>query len=113
MTTVTIKIDEISAAITAMEDLSSEVTSQAGVARSASPIGLPSLSESTLGKKTRWLDDHLEDLTTRRDLAILLDTEGTGTASYTVTSDTLTLRPPPIKVCGTFPTPCSTPPARP
>lgn len=89
MTTVTIKIDEISAAITAMEDLSSEVTSQAGVARSASPIGLPSLSESTLGKKTRWLDDHLEDLTTRRDLAILLDTEGTGTASYTVTSDTL------------------------
>ncbi|MFO6454348.1 MULTISPECIES: DUF6571 family protein [unclassified Aeromicrobium] len=89
MTTVTIKIDEISAAITAMEDLSSEVTSQAAVARSASPISLPSLSESTLGKKTRWLDDHLEDLTTRRDLAILLDTEGTGTASYTVTSDTL------------------------
>lgn len=89
MTTVTIKIDEIGAAITAMQDLSTEVQSQAAVARSASPIGLPSLADSSLGKKTRWLDDHLEDLTTRRDLAILLDREGTGSASYSVTSDTL------------------------
>ncbi|MET1132752.1 MAG: DUF6571 family protein [Aeromicrobium sp.] len=89
MTTVTIKIAEIGAAITAMQDLATEVESQAAVARSASPISLPSLSDSSLGKKTRWLDDHLEDLTTRRDLAILLDQEGTGSATYRVTSDTL------------------------
>lgn len=87
MTTVEIDIEKIRAAITAVEDLTSRLHTESGVARAASPISLPSLSDSTLGKKTRWLEDHLEDLTTRRDLAILLDQGGTGSASYTVARD--------------------------
>ncbi|WP_313409649.1 DUF6571 family protein [Aeromicrobium sp.] len=89
MTTVEIDIELIGTAISALESLSGDIDSQRAVATSSSPISLPSLGESTLGKKSRWLTDHLEDLTTRRDLAILLDQEGTGTASYTVAHDTL------------------------
>ncbi|MCD9154981.1 DUF6571 family protein [Aeromicrobium duanguangcaii] len=89
MTTVKIDIDMIGAAITAAEDLASSIDSQSAAARSASPISLPSLADGTVGKKSQWIRDHLEDLTTRRDLAILLDTKGTGSASYTVVNDTL------------------------
>ncbi|MTB89248.1 hypothetical protein H9L21_10210 [Aeromicrobium senzhongii] len=90
MTTVKIDIDQIGAAITAAEDLAGAIDTQSAAARTASPISLPSLADGTVGKKSQWIRDHLEDLTTRRDLAILLDTEGTGSASYTVTQDTLT-----------------------
>jgi len=89
MTTVKIDIELIGTAITALEDLSSSIDSQRHIATSSTPISLPSLQDGTLGKTSRWLDDHLEDLTTRRDLATLLDKEGTGSASYTVASDTL------------------------
>jgi len=88
VTTVKIDIDMIGAAITAAEDLATAIDTQSAAARSASPISLPSLATGTLGKKSQWIRDHLEDLTTRRDLAILLDQEGTGSASYTVASDT-------------------------
>ncbi len=87
MTTVEIDIEKIKSAITKAEDLTSNVNSQRAIARSSSPISLPSLGDDTLGKKSQWLTDHLEDLTMRRDLAILLDTEGTGGASYTVSVD--------------------------
>src|SRR5690606_15173010 len=89
MTTVKIEIDKSTAAITAASDLASAIDTQAAIAKAATPISLSSLSESTVGKKSAWLRDHLDDLETRRDLAILLDTEGTGSASYTVTRDTL------------------------
>lgn len=88
MTTVEIDIELIGTAISELEGLAGDIDTQRAVATTSCPIGLPSLGESTLGKKSRWLTDHLEDLTTRRDLAILLDQEGTGSASYTVVSDT-------------------------
>lgn len=88
MTTVEIDIELIGTAITALEDLAGDIDAQRSVATSSCPISLPALAESTLGKTSRWLTDHLEDLTTRRDLAILLDKEGTGAATYTVANDT-------------------------
>lgn len=89
MTTVKIDIELIGDAITAVDDLATSIDSESQAASRATPISLPSLSDGSLGKKSRWLRDHLEDLETRRDLAKLLDKEGTGSASYTVTSDTL------------------------
>ncbi len=87
MTTVKIEFDKITAAITALEDLAGDIETQSSRAISQTPIALPSLTP--LSKKAQWLRDHREDLESRRDLAILLDKEGTGTASYTVTVDTL------------------------
>ncbi len=89
MTTVTIEIDKIDSAITAMKDLADAIDLQRSAAQTASRVHLPTLSSSGVAKSSVWMRDHLEDLTLRRDLAILLDKEGTGSANYTVASDTL------------------------
>lgn len=89
MTTVKIDIELIGTAITALTDLAGDIDTQRQHAARVTPISLPSLEDGTLDKKARWLSDHVEDLESRRDLAKLLDKEGTGSATYTVTSDTL------------------------
>lgn len=89
MTTVEIDIELIGSAITELTDLAGTIDTQKSHATRVTPISLPSLSDGSLDKTVRWLRDHLEDLESRRDLAILLDTEGTGSASYTVAADTL------------------------
>lgn len=84
MTTVTIEIDKIDSAITAMKDLADAIDLQRSAAQTASPVHLPTLSSSGVAKSSAWMRDHLEDLTLRRDVAILLDRDGTGSASFTV-----------------------------
>ncbi len=90
MTTVKIDIAQIRSAISAAEGLAERIDGQRARASYSTPIALPSLEDGSLDKISRWLTDNLDDLTTRRDLAILLDDEGTGTASYTVPADTIT-----------------------
>lgn len=89
MTTVKIDIAKIGSAITAATNLADDVDQQRQRAAQASPISLPSLDDGSLAKKTRWITDHLEDLTSRRDLAVLLDKSGSGNAVYTVAADTI------------------------
>lgn len=89
MTKVEIDIDKLSSAITAAEGLAQRIDSQRASATANTPIGLPSLADGTLGKVSRWINDHMEDLESRRDLAIMLDKDDTGHASYEVTADTL------------------------
>lgn len=89
VTTVEIDIEKLGSAITEAEGLADRIDSQRHLASSATPIGLPSLSDGTLGKTARWLRDNLEELQTRRDLAITLDRDDTGHASYEVSSDSL------------------------
>ena len=53
------------------------------------PCPVPSLSDGTIAAVATWLTDQEPELSTRLDLAKLLDTEGAGVATYTTDADTL------------------------
>ena len=89
MTTVQIDIAKLKAAITALTSLADGIDSQRASAMSRTPVGLPSLTDGELGKKSRWLRDQEPELQVRHDLAVLLDSGDTGHASYDVAADTL------------------------
>lgn len=87
--TVQIDIDGLTAAITGLTSLASDVDSARHIATQGTPVGLPTLSDGRLGKVSAWLADQEPELVDRRDLAILLDKDKTGKVSYTVDADTL------------------------
>lgn len=89
MTKVEIDIEKLGSAISAAESLAQRIDSQRHTASNATPIGLPTLGDDTLGKTSRWLTDNLAELQTRRDLAVLLDRDDTGHASYEISADSL------------------------
>jgi hypothetical protein len=89
VTRVEIDIDKLGAAMSAAEGLATRIDSNRRTATGATPIELTSLSDGTLGKVSRWLTDSLPELQTRHDLAVLLDRDETGHASYDVYDDNL------------------------
>ena len=86
---VSIDIDALSGAISALTGLAARIDSQRSVVTSGTPIELPSLSEGTLGAVSSWLSDQEPELSTRLDLARLLASEGANVVSYTTDADTL------------------------
>ena len=86
---VSIDIDALSGAISALTGLASRIDSQRSVVTSGTPIPLPSLSEGTIGAVSSWLTDQEPELSTRLDLARLLSTEGANVVTYTTDADTL------------------------
>lgn len=89
VTTVNIDIAKLKSAITALTSLADGIDAQRSRAMSGTPVGLPSLTDGELGKKSRWLRDQEPELQVRHDLAVLLDSGDTGHASYDVALDTL------------------------
>lgn len=90
MTTVNIDIEKLNTAITKLTDLAARIDGQRARASTGTPVSVPSLGDSELGKKSLWLRDQLPELQTRHDLAVLLDTGDTGHASYDIAYDNLT-----------------------
>ncbi|MFG1627283.1 hypothetical protein [Kribbella sp. NPDC049227] len=72
-----------------LDTLVSTVKGQAKSASDNTPISLPSLEGSTFTGLMSWLEDQKPELKTRLDLAVLLDTKGTGHVTYSVDKDTL------------------------
>ncbi|WP_332662891.1 DUF6571 family protein [Aeromicrobium sp.] len=89
MTTVQIDIAKLKSALTALTDLADSIDSERARAMTGTPVGLPTLTDGELGKKSRWLRDQEPELQVRHDLAVLLDTGDTGHASYDVALDSL------------------------
>jgi len=90
VTSVEIDIEKIKSAITAATGLSSSIDSQRHLVMNASPISLPTLNDTGVGRASKWIDDNIDELNTRRDLAILLDTDDTGHVTYQIPVDNLT-----------------------
>ncbi len=90
MTSVEIDISKIKTAITAATDLSSKINTKRTLVLQASPVSLPTLYDTGVGRASKWIDDNLAELTSRRDLAILLDTEDSGHVTYVIAFDNLT-----------------------
>ena len=86
---VSIDIDALSGAISALTGLAGRIDSQRNAVVSGTPCELPSLSEGTLGAVSAWLNDQEPELSTRLDLARLLASEGAKVVSYTTDADTL------------------------
>jgi hypothetical protein len=89
VTTVNIDIAKLKSAITALTSLADSIDGQRARATAGTPIGLPTLADGELGKKSRWLRDQEPELQVRHDLAVLLDSGDTGHASYDVALDSL------------------------
>ena len=86
---VSIDIDALSGAISALTGLAGRIDSQRNAVVSGTPCELPSLSEGTLGAVSAWLNDQEPELSTRLDLARLLASEGANVVTYTTDADTL------------------------
>ena len=86
---VSIDIDALSGAISALTGLAGRIDSQRNAVVSGTPCELPSLSEGTIGAVSAWLNDQEPELSTRLDLARLLSTQGANVVSYTTDADTL------------------------
>jgi hypothetical protein len=67
-------------ALRRLESLADRIDAQARLAGQGTPIGLPSLS--VLPAKARWMRDQVPDLEQLAALALLLDTEGTGSVTF-------------------------------
>ena len=79
---------KLKAAYDDLDSLVMVVRGQAKTARDETPIPLPSL-DGDFNRLVSWLEDQKPELKTRLDLAVLLDTKGTGHATYQVGKDTL------------------------
>ncbi|TCC45874.1 hypothetical protein E0H75_29625 [Kribbella capetownensis] len=79
---------KLKAAYDDLDSLVRVVKGRAKAARNETPIPLPSLDGDFNGLVS-WLEDQKPELKTRLDLAVLLDTKGTGHATYQVDQDTL------------------------
>ncbi len=86
---VSIDISALESAISALSSLASRIDSQRNRVVTGTPCAVPSLSDGTVDRVARWLRDQEPELSTRLDLARLLDTEGAGVATYTTDADTL------------------------
>ena len=86
---VSIDISALEGAISALTGLASKIESQRSRVVSGTPCPVPSLSDGTVSQVVAWLNDQEPELSTRLDLAKLLDTHGAGVATYTTDADTL------------------------
>ena len=86
---VSIDIDALQGAISALTGLAGRIDTQRNRVVSGTPCALPSLSEGTIGAVSSWLTDQEPELSTRLDLAKLLATEGANVVTYTTDADTL------------------------
>ena len=86
---VSIDISALEGAISALTELASSIESQRNRVVSGTPCPVPSLSDGTIAAVASWLTDQEPELSTRLDLARLLDTHGAGVATYTTDADTL------------------------
>jgi hypothetical protein len=86
---VSIDISALEGAITALTGLASSIESQRNRVCNGTPCSVPSLSDGTVAAVATWLKDQEPELSTRLDLAKLLDTHGAGVATYTTDADTL------------------------
>jgi hypothetical protein len=86
---VSIDIDALEGAISALTGLAGRIESQRNQVVSGTPCSLPSLSAGTIGAVSSWLTDQEPELSTRLDLARLLSTEGANVVTYTTDADTL------------------------
>src|SRR3954468_4966611 len=86
---VSIDISALEGAISALTGLGSKIESQRNRVVSGTPCSVPSLSDGSISQVVAWLNDQEPELSTRLDLAKLLDTHGAGVATYTTDADTL------------------------
>ena len=86
---VSIDIAALEGAISALTSLASKIESERMRICSGTPCPVPSLSDGAVAAVATWLSDQEPELSTRLDLARLLDTEGAGVATYTTDADTL------------------------
>ncbi len=86
---VSIDISALEGAISALTSLASRIDGQRNRVLTGTPCAVPSLSDGRVERVARWLRDQEPELSTRLDLARLLDTEGAGVATYTTDADTL------------------------
>ena len=86
---VSIDIAALQRAISALTSLASSIESQRNRVVNGTPCPVPSLSDGTITAVEAWLKDQEPELSTRLDLAKLLDTHGAGVATYTTDADTL------------------------
>jgi hypothetical protein len=69
--------------------LVSTAKAAATTASNGTPVSLPSLEGAEFTGLMSWFEDQKPELKTRLDLAVLLDTKGTGSVKYEVNGDTL------------------------
>ena len=86
---VSIDISALQRAISALTSLASSIETQRNRVVNGTPCPVPSLSNGTIAGVASWLKDQEPELSTRLDLARLLDTHGAGVATYTTDADTL------------------------
>ncbi len=86
---VSIDISALQSAISALSTLASTIETQRNRVVNGTPCSVPSLSNGTIAGVAAWLKDQEPELSTRLDLAKLLDTHGAGVATYTTDADTL------------------------
>ncbi len=86
---VSIDIAALERAISALTSLASTIELQRNKVCHGTPCPVPSLSDGTVAGVATWLNDQEPELSTRLDLAKLLDTKGAGVATYTTDADTL------------------------
>lgn len=80
---VSIDIASLTAAQKSITELAGQIDSQRAIATSGTPVSLPSLTDGgAAAVAADWLTVETPKLQTVIDLATLLDTEGTGSASY-------------------------------
>ena len=86
---VSIDIPALESAIGKLTDLAGRIETQRNRVLNGTPCAVPSLSDSSIALVSTWLKDQEPELSTRLDLAKLLDTKGAGVATYTTDADTL------------------------
>ena len=86
---VSIDIPALESAIGKLTDLAGRIETQRNTVLNGTPCAVPSLSDSAVAQVAAWLEDQEPELSTRLDLARLLDTKGAGVATYTTDADTL------------------------
>lgn len=80
---VSIDIDQLSAALTGMNELASRIDTQRQIASSGCPVSLPSLVDgAALARAADWMELQQPHVQTVLDLAQLLDSEGAGVVTY-------------------------------
>ena len=80
---VSIDIEALTAALASLTELGSAIDSQRARATQGTPVALPPLQDGgPAARAAAWVTHQAPKLQTVLDLATLLDTEGTGSASY-------------------------------
>lgn len=92
MSTVTVHHAELDRAITEAGSLRTRLDNQVSNALSNAPIDLPSLSSHTVTRVGTWLDRQIPMLEGLSTIAKLLDTEGSGNASFDVVATPYAVR---------------------